>query len=148
MNTELVFIKRSSTEMEILGDNVYVEVDGEKIGLLATENLTINTTAGKHNIRIYKKKDVNSYYGEINADVEIEDGKALTIKYIEPNLEDCNGHIIVAEITSGESINKIIEQKDKQIRIYYEKIHKSKENKNIKKSKNRILAFMSAISFL
>lgn len=51
---ELVFLRRSEQDIQIIGGTIYIDIDGRNVGILSRTNQVIDVPAGTHTIKMYK----------------------------------------------------------------------------------------------
>lgn len=99
MSGRLVFLRRTRQETEIQGGEVYFDINGKNAGKLAAMEAFVEVPAGKYHIRMYKSHNYGSMVGFADADVEVQDGESVLIRYAAPVAVSQPGHIMVSEYT-------------------------------------------------
>ena len=47
-------LRRTQSEIDIFGGDVYVDIDGKNVGIVGKEDLQIQLSPGPHTIKMYK----------------------------------------------------------------------------------------------
>lgn len=113
---KLYFIRRTSSEIEIFGGSVYADIDGKRIGEIGKSDLVVDVEPGQHTIKMYKSHTYDTFIGFAEVTLNVKDEKDLTLRYSAPMVITQAGHIVVADFTSIDDINRQINQKETSLR--------------------------------
>ena len=104
--SKLYFIGRTESEIDIFGGTVYIDIDGKQIGELGRDIKVVNVGVGVHTIKMYKTHTFNTFIGFAEINLEIEENKDLTLRYVAPMLVNQAGHIVVSDFVSIDEIKR------------------------------------------
>lgn len=96
---KLIFLKRTQQEIEIFGGDVYFDIDGKNAGKLSLTNQTIELSAGKHIVKMYKSHTFDTFIGFAEAVINVTDNEQLMVKYSAPMMISQPGNMVISEYT-------------------------------------------------
>lgn len=128
---KLVFLKRTQKEIELFGGDVFFDLDGKNAGKLTTEDQFLEVSAGKHTIKMYKSHSFDTYIGFAESTVEILENEDLMVRYAAPMMVNQPGNMVISKY-EPESVDSIVEERDKRIERDYVAVEKRKEEQNKK----------------
>lgn len=134
--TKLYFIRRTPSEIEIFGGTVYAEIDGKMVGEVGISDLIIDVEPGQHTIKMYKSHTYDTFIGFAEVNLNVEDGKDLTFRYSAPMTVTQAGHIVVADFTSIDDIDRQINQKENHLRTEKRENDLQEQKKETESQKN------------
>lgn len=113
---QLYFLRRTLSEIEIFGGTVYADIDGKRVGEIGRTDLVVDVEPGQHTIKMYKSHIYDTFIGFAEVTLNIENDKALVLRYSAPMVVTQSGHIVVTDFTSIDEINRQINQKESALR--------------------------------
>ena len=93
---KLVFLRRTETEINVFGGDIYVDIDGKNVGLLSRVNQEFEVTAGKHTVKMYKSYRYDTFIGFAESTFSIGEKEELMIRYAAPMAVNQPGNIIIS----------------------------------------------------
>lgn len=142
MSTKLVFLRRTEKEIEVFGGEVYIDINGKNIGILGTSDFVYEVIEGQYKVKMYKSHTYDSFIGSAEAEVCVEKGEDLLIKYSPPMLINQPGSIIVSEFKSYDQVENMALEKEQKI-IIDDNEAKQKKYEQEKRSKNGVIIVTS-----
>jgi len=115
MDTKIVFLRRTKKEIEIFGGEVFIDLDGKNIGILGLQDFIITLKSGVHNIKMYKSHTYNTFIGNAEVEITVNNGEDLLIKYSPPMIVNQKGHIVVSDFNSFVEVESLVKEKEKII---------------------------------
>ena len=108
MSSKLIFAKRSSEDIRIFGGQVFADIDGKNVATIEQETITLEISAGIHQIKMYKSHEYGSMIGFAETEINLKDGETLVLKYSPPLVVTQPGHIVVSDFISYDHLNSEI----------------------------------------
>lgn len=115
MNGKLVFLRRTSKEIEIFGGEVYIDIDGKHIGVLGTNDFEIDLSEGIHKIKMYKSHSFDTFIGVAESEINLKSGEKLLCRYSSPMLVSQDGNIVVSNFISEQQLESLVKKREEQI---------------------------------
>ena len=122
-----VVLRRTQSEIDVFGGEVFIDIDGKNVGVLAKENLRFSLAPGKHSIKMYKSHTMGTFIGAAEVIIDIIEGERLFARYSAPLMVNQPGNIVVNEVEA--SIHK--DYTDQKIRIQRTKEESEKNSTNL-----------------
>ena len=132
-----VVLRRTLSEIDAFGGEVFVDIDGKRAGTVQLTNLEFNLSVGKHTIKMYKSHKMGSFIGVTETTIEINENEQLYARYSPPLVIDQPGNIVIAPFNSELELDNIVNEIEKQVKEGYTEQTKqttAKEKKTEEKS--------------
>lgn len=104
---KLVFLQRTTKEVEIFGGDVFFDIDGKNVGKLSLVNQIIDLTAGEHTIKMYKSHTFDTFIGFAESKITINEGESLMVKYSCPMMINQPGNMVISEYSEQKEAEAI-----------------------------------------
>ena len=106
--SHLVVLRRTPSEIEVFGGDVYIDIDGKNVGVLKSQNLQFELSAGKHTVKMYKSHTMGTFIGFAETTIDVKEGEQLYARYSAPLMVNQSGNVIVASYESEKELDTII----------------------------------------
>ena len=150
--SNFVVLRRTQSEIDVFGGDVYIDIDGKNVGIIKKQNLQFDLSIGKHTIKMYKSHTMGTFIGICETEIDIIEGEKLYARYSAPLMVNQPGNIVIAPLVSESELDSIAKKKEKSIHSdYSEQQNKIEETKKeIEKSNSTLYIWIvvSAIIFL
>ncbi len=93
---KLVFLRRTETEINVFGGDIYFDIDGKNAGRLSMSNQEIYLPAGQHTIKMYKSHSYDTYIGFALSTIFVREDEELMVRYVVPMMTNQPGNIIIS----------------------------------------------------
>lgn len=94
--SKLVFLRRTTKEIEIFGGEVYIDIDGKNIGTLKGDNIEILLAEGTHTIKMYKSHTYDTFIGFAESTISLVADEKLMVKYSAPMMVNQPGNMVIS----------------------------------------------------
>lgn len=138
---KLIFMRRTSKEIEIFGGDVYIDIDGRNIGVLSIIDVEYKVSRGIHKIKMYKSHSYGSFIGHSEIELNIQEGEQLLLRYSPPMLINQPGNIIVSDFKSIEDTGLLAKKQEDTI-AYDQSVEEEKKRELEEKTKNGVMIFI------
>ena len=150
--SNFVVLRRTQSEIDVFGGDVYIDIDGKNVGIIKKQNLQFDLSIGKHTIKMYKSHTMGTFIGICETEIDIIEGEKLYARYSAPLMVNQPGNIVIAPFVSESELDSIADDIEKSIHSdYSEQQNKIEETKKeIEKSNSTLYIWIvvSAIIFL
>jgi hypothetical protein len=102
---KLIFMRRTPSEVEMFGGEVFVDVDGKNVGKVALNDFEVTVPEGSHLIKMYKSHKYDTFIGFAQATLQISANDKLLVKYSAPMVVSQPGNMVITDYDS-----QIVEQ--------------------------------------
>ena len=137
---ELVFLRRSEQDIQIIGGTIYIDIDGRNVGILSRTNQVIDVPAGTHTIKMYKSFHYDSFVGFAEATINVSENEQLMVRYAASMAANQSGNIIIVPYNPIREA-AILRERDSAIERDYAAAEKIKQEQN-KKYNTGIIIFI------
>ncbi len=97
---KLIFLRRTSKDIEVFGGDVYFDIDGKNAGKLSLTNQTVDLPAGEHIVKMYKSHTFDTFIGFAEAVITVTDNEQLMVRYSAPMMINQPGNMVISEYTA------------------------------------------------
>lgn len=101
----LVFMRRTPSEVEMFGGEVFVDIDGKNVGKAGLSDFEVTVPEGSHLIKMYKSHKYDTFIGFAQATLQISANDKLLVKYSAPMVVSQPGNMVITDYDS-----QIVEQ--------------------------------------
>ena len=135
-----VVLRRTQSEIDVFGGEVFIDIDGKNVGVLAKENLRFSLAPGKHSIKMYKSHTMGTFIGAAEVIIDIIEGERLFARYSAPLMVNQPGNIVIANYDSEQQLDNVVNEveasihkdyTDQKIRIQRTKEESEKNSTNL-----------------
>ena len=150
--SNFVVLRRTQSEIDVFGGDVYIDIDGKNAGIVEKQNLHFDLPIGKHIVKMYKSHTMGTFIGICETEIDIVEGENLYARYSAPLMINQPGNIVIAPFASESELDNIVDDIEKSIHSdFTEQQAKIEEKKKeIEKSNSTLYIWIvvSAIAFL
>ena len=124
--SNFVVLKRTQSEIDVFGGDVYIDIDGKNAGIVQKQNLYFDLSVGKHTSKMYKSHTMGTFIGVSETEIDIIEGEKL-YAIIEDRCESILTHAGVFRADKHNTITKKLRrlewltQRDKLAGKYFSK---------------------------
>jgi hypothetical protein len=101
----LVFMRRTPSEVEMFGGEVFVDIDGKNVGKVGLSDFEVTVPEGSHLIKMYKSHKYDTFIGFAQATLQMGANDKLLVKYSAPMVVSQPGNMVITDYDS-----QIVEQ--------------------------------------
>ena len=101
----LVFMRRTPSEVEMFGGEVFIDIDGKNVGKVGLSDFEVTVREGSHLIKMYKSHRYDTFIGLAQATLLISANDKLLVKYSAPMVVSQPGNMVITDYDS-----QIVEQ--------------------------------------
>ena len=123
--SNFVVLRRTQSEIDVFGGDVYIDIDGKNAGIVKNQNLQFDLSIGKHTIKMYKSHTMGTFIGVSENEIDIVEGEKLYARYSAPLMVNQPGNIVIAPYSSETELDSIINDVERSIYSDY----KEQQNK-------------------
>ena len=150
---DFVVLRRTQSEIDIFGGDVYVDIDGKNVGIVGKEDLQIQLSPGPHTIKMYKSHSMGTFIGAAEAVIEMKKDENLYARYSAPLIVSQPGNIVIAPFESKNDLDDVINNVENSIRREYQNQQRLENQHKIESEKNNTslmiwVYIIPAIAFL
>lgn len=135
---ELVFLRRSERDIQIIGGTIYIDIDGRNVGILSCADQVIDVSAGTHTIKMYKSFRYDSFIGFAEVTIDISENEKLMVRYAATMAANQPGNIIIVPYDPIKEA-AILRERDGAIERDYVAAEKLKQEQNEKYNRGIII---------
>lgn len=97
---QLVFMRRTPSEVGKFGGEVFIDIDGKNIGKLGLTEFEISVSDGAHLVKMYKSHKYETFIGFAESKLNIAEGDKLLIRYSAPMVVSQPGNMVITDYDS------------------------------------------------
>ena len=112
-------LRRTQSEMDVFGGDVYIDIDGKNAGIVKKQNLQFDLPIGKHTIKMYKSHTMGTFIGVSETEIDIVEGEKLYARYSAPFMVNQPGTIVIAPFVSETELDTIVNDVERSVHSDY-----------------------------
>ena len=124
---KLVFLRRTDTEIEILGGEVYFDLDGKNIGKLSCVNQEVDVLPGRHVIKMYKSYSYDTFIGFAESAIDVGENENLMVRYAAPVAVNQPGNILISVYDPQKEAETLRNREETIAHDYTAEVNRKKE---------------------
>ncbi|MDO8249106.1 MAG: hypothetical protein Q7T78_05220 [Rhodoferax sp.] len=97
---QLVFMRRTPSEVEKFGGEVFIDIDGKNIGKLGPNEFEASVSEGAHLVKMYKSHKYETFIGFAESKLNVAEGDKLLIRYSAPMVVSQPGNMVITDYDS------------------------------------------------
>ena len=113
--SNFVILRRTQSEIDVFGGDVYIDIDGRNAGIVKKQNLQFNLSPGRHTIKMYKSHTMGTFIGIAEVEINVSDGERLFARYSAPLMMNQPGNIVIAPYSSESELDNIVSNIEKNV---------------------------------
>lgn len=117
--SNFVVLRRTQSEMDVFGGDVYIDIDGKNAGIVKKQNLRFDLPVGKHTIKMYKSHTMGTFIGVSETNIDIVEGENLYARYSAPLMVNQPGNIVIAPFSSESELDSIVNDVERSVHTDY-----------------------------
>lgn len=141
MESKLIFMRRTSKEIEVFGGDVYIDINGRNIGILSTEDIEYKVCNGMHKIKMYKSHSYGSFIGHAEIELNVGENEQLLLRYSPPMVINQPGNIMVSNFKSEEETELLVKKQEDTI-TREQNLEEKKKKELEEKTRNGMIVFV------
>jgi hypothetical protein len=141
---ELVFMRRTLSEIEKFGGEVFIDIDGKNIGKLQLVEVIINVSEGAHLVKMYKSHKYETFIGFAESMLNVAEDDKLLIRYSAPMLVNQPGNMVITDYDS-QVAEQLAENRESGIRRDSREDRERVEESNRKSTNATVIVFVIMI---
>jgi hypothetical protein len=96
----LVFMRRTPSEVEVFGGEVFVDIDGKNVGKVGLSDFEVAVSDDSHLIKMYKSHKYDTFIGVAQATLQISANDKLLVRYSAPMVVSQPGNMVITDYDS------------------------------------------------
>lgn len=142
MSVKFAILRRSQSERDIFGGEVYIDVDGRNVGTVGDTDFFIDLAEGQHKLKMYKSHTMGTFIGMAESDLFLSNGEMLVATYAPPMLVNQSGVIIISSYQGQQDLDQMAFQKENQLNCEQRKEEEKKRQQVEQSEKNNTTLFL------
>lgn len=133
---DLVVLRRTQSEIDIFGGDVYIDIDGKNVGIVKKEDIQIHLSPGMHSIKMYKSHSMGTFIGVAEAVLDVKEEEKLYARYSAPLIVSQPGNIVIAPYESEKELDNVINNVEESIHKEYKNQQEIEKRQKTESEKN------------
>lgn len=128
---QLVFMRRTPSEVGMFGGEVFVDIDGKNVGKVGLSDFEMTVSEGTHVIKMYKSHKYDTFIGFAQADLNIAANDKLLIKYSAPMVVSQPGNMVITDY-DRQTVEQVVRDREQNIKLAVDEDNARKDEANQK----------------